>query len=78
MLPRSPCYTSVAQILNPTDEVLRPNASTAYIVGGTAGFCYFFLPTLKHRTYHESSIFFSRRMPAEVLKLTIIDVADHE
>ncbi|KFY35428.1 hypothetical protein V494_05927 [Pseudogymnoascus sp. VKM F-4513 (FW-928)] len=69
-----------SQMLNPTGWNLA--GKCGYIWGGTAcvcfGLAFFCLPELKHRSFRESDILFSRKVSARKFKSTIIDPKDNE
>jgi SP family general alpha glucoside:H+ symporter-like MFS transporter len=75
-----PMIYLASQMLNTTGWDLA--GKCGYVWGCTACVCwiiaYFFLPELKHRSYREADILFSRRIPARKFKKTVIDVRDNE
>ncbi|KAK1998620.1 alpha glucoside transporter [Colletotrichum falcatum] len=75
-----PMIYLASQMLNPTGWGLV--GKCGYVWGGTACVCwvmaYFFLPELKHRSYREADILFSRRISARKFKSTVIKVTDNE
>jgi len=75
-----PMIYLASKLLNPTGWNLA--GKCGYVWGSTACVCwivaFFFLPELKHRSYREADILFTRGVPARKFKTTVIDIAENE
>jgi len=75
-----PCIFLASYMLN--DDKWNLGGKSGYIWAGTAFLCtltaYFYVPEMKHRSFREIDILFTRKVPARKWKNTVVDINDDE